>query len=557
MEALPWRDMANRERNLTPTEARVLSRFFSQVEPKAHADIYLVTKLPQEIRATLNGLYSRTHLSMRETFLRRLTRGLEHQGKTLDDLPLPTSSEDVLANVLVEKAGEFLRTYAIDHGHNSLREGAVLHLAVERVSQLVTRFMQRERRASFEESSTRYISFKKEGHWHDPAIRAAGDPWSSLYESALHESFTFYSDSIEQLQAFIRRKRPLADGEDEKAYERAVRAEAFDAARYLLTPAIHTKFGLVADARTIADMVTQLTSHPNEEFRIVGERLREEAERAVPTLLTYARANPFLDEARDTAATLLRELGLTEAADRPEAAETSVRLLGAPDDLDQRLLVGLLFEQAEVPVATLRARIADLSLEERGELFKRLLATRGKRDPMPEGFEAGGMLDFEVVLDFGAYRDIGRHRKGFQQQQRLTTRHGFAVPPLFDEAGLGDRYRAVMSSVGEKAAQLAERFPDGAGYVIPFGYLQRVRIQFDARQMAYFVELRSAPDGHFSYRDIAIRMGEALGTVAPLYAEWVRICASDVFLGRVATEQDADARRQRRQQRAGELGFET
>ena len=152
---------------------------------------------------------------------------------------------------------------------------------------------------------------------------------------------------------------------------------------------------------------------------------------------------------------------------------------------------------------------------------------------------------------------IGRHRKGFQQQQAMTTQHGFVVPELFERAGLAERYRAVLSDVAAKAQSLAERFPLQAQYIIPFAFLQRVRIQFDARQMAYFCELRSAPEGHFSYREVAIRMGDALREVAPLYARFLRLCEETVFLGRVEAEQGADDRRAQREARAQELGFET
>jgi len=534
---------------------RVLSRFFSRVEPREHADIYAVRKLPQEIRATLNGLYSRSHLSMRETFLKRLEQGLATQGKELGDLPLPDSSEDVLSRVLVDKAGVFLRTYAIDHGHNSLREGAMLHLAVEQVSQLVTRFMQRERRASFEESSTRYISFSKQGHWHDPDVLAAGSPWADLYRNAIDESFEFYQESIALLRDHLTATRPPDAGDDPKAYKRAVRAEAFDSARYLLTPALHTKFGLVADARTVADMVTELCSHPLAEFRIVGDRLKQEAEKEVPTLLVHAGENSYRKATRDEVRDYTQTIGSDEAVDGP--GELSVRLLDAPTDLDERLLVSLLYEQGSQSYETLAAHVLGLAASERQSLFERFLSTRGKRDAMPEGFEGAGVLDYEMLVDFGAYRDIARHRKGFQQQQPLTTQHGFAMPPLFEEAGLADRYCRVMASVADKVRRLAESFPNQAGYVVPFGFLQRARVRFDAQQMAYFIELRSAPEGHFSYREIAIAMARELEHVAPLYAQWIRVCTDSVVLGRVEAERERDEIRRRREQRANELGFET
>ncbi|MGK0302047.1 MAG: hypothetical protein ACI89X_002929, partial [Planctomycetota bacterium] len=127
-------------------ERKLLETYFSVVDGPDHADIYLVHSLPAEVAATLNGVYSRSSKSMRDQFLDRLRQGVESQGKTLEDLPLPASKQDELSSVMADKSGKFLKTYAIDHGHNSLREGSVVHLAVERVSQLVTRFIQRERR---------------------------------------------------------------------------------------------------------------------------------------------------------------------------------------------------------------------------------------------------------------------------------------------------------------------------------------------------------------------------------------------------------------------------
>jgi len=542
-------------------EGEILARFFSRVEPQDHADIYAIRHLPQEIRATLNGLYSRSRLSMRETFLRRLSQGLEKQGKGLADLPLGqgVSDEEVLSQVLTDKAGSFLRTYAIDHGHNSLREGAVLHLAIENVSQLVTRFVQRERRASFEESSTRYISFSKEGHWRDPAVMDAGGECAKAYEEALDESFAFYRESIDLVYDHLLNSRSVPEGEDEKAWKRAAKAEAFDSARYLLTPALHTKFGIVADARTISDLVTQLCSHPLEEFQIVGQRIKAEAESEIPTLLTYAGKNEFLASNREMERSLADELFASTPTtdDGIREGKMQVTLLESPDNLDARILASYLYEESGHPYDEILGRVSALSQSELATLFDRILTQRSSRDAVPEGMEAGGVLDFEVCVDFGAYRDIGRHRKGFQQQQRLTTALGYSVPPLFDEAGLGDRYRKTMESVGEKARMVAERFPLASGYLIPFAYFQRVRLRFDLRQMAYFVELRSAPDGHFSYRQVAIEMGDALSEVAPLYARYVKTCREEVLLGRVQSERNKDDRRKQREERARQLGFDT
>ena len=533
-------------------ERRLLQTYFSVVEGPEHADVYLVRNLPGEVAATLNGVYSRSSKSMRDQFLDRLRQGLESQGRKLDDLDVPDAPVDLLSAVMADKSGQFLKTYAIDHGHNSLREGSVVHLAVERVSQLVTRFVQRERRCSFEESSTRYIPFTAESHWRDPDVRAAGGDVASAYDAVLADTFALYTKATERLIAHLQRVRPLKDGEKEGPWLRTLKAEAFDAARYLLTPAIHTKWGMVVDARTLSDVITELKSHPLAEFRLVGERMQQQAEIALPTLLRHAKPNAFAQALHAALPALANELGVVAAPVQRGAATGKTTLLAHDPSLDDRLLASLLYETSQQPMAALLARVKSLTAGQRTELLDKVMAARGAHDAWPQAFEGALPFEFEVVLDFGAYRDIGRHRRGFQQQQLLTTVHGFAVPPLIDDAGLRAEYAAVMEQAAVHQQRVASRFPHAAGYVAPFGFLQRVRLLFDARQVAYFIELRSGPEGHFSYRQVALDMLAHVRAVSPLFARFIRAKEGTAFLGRLDSEMTADERRQRRMQAAGD-----
>jgi thymidylate synthase ThyX len=533
-------------------ERALLAHYFSVVDGPDHADIYLVRNLPAEVAATLNGVYSRSSKSMRDQFLDRLRSGLEAQGRKLESLPLPNAEADTLSAVMADKSGQFLKTYAIDHGHNSLREGSVVHLAIERVSQLVTRFIQRERRCSFEESSTRYIPFTAEAHWRDPDVMATGGEVAAAYEQVLQTTFALYTTATERLLAHLQRLRPLQPGEKEAPWLRTLKAEAFDAARYLLTPAIRTKWGMVCDARTLADVVTELRSHPLAEFRLVGERMQQQAETVLPTLLKHAKPNAFLQHQHTAVASLAAELGVAAATPQTGPASGHTQLLAFDRELDDRLLASLLYEHAQQPFAALVQRVKALTAGQRLELLQKLMAQRGNHDAWPSGFEGGAPFEFETVLDFGAYRDIGRHRKGFQQQQALTTVHGFAVPPLLTEAGLAGDYIATMERAAIAQQRVARAFPQAAGYVVPFGFLQRVRIVFDPRQVAYFIELRSGPEGHFSYRQVALDMLVHVRAVTPLFAQFIRAKEGTAFLGRLDSEMTADDRRQRRMQAAGD-----
>ncbi len=538
----------------SPHERRLLSRYFSVVDKSAHADVYLVRNLPPEVAATLNGVYSRSQLSMRDNFLTRLKKGLQEAGRTLEDLDVGEAPRDVLTDVLADKSGTFLKTYAIDHGHNSLREGSVLHIAVENVSQLVTRFIQRERRCSFEESSTRYISFSNESHWRDPDVMAAGGPAAAAYERTIDTTFALYQRATDMLLGHLERKRPLRPDEKPGAYRRAIKAEAFDAARYLLTPALLTKWGMVVDARTLSDMISELKSHPLHEFRLVGERLKEQGDHAVRTLLAHARADEFTASLYEVLPGLAAECAV--AASASSAGVPAATLLTFDPELDTRLLASLLYESDHRSFAVLQQYARSMTDAERKAVFARALARRGRRDPLPLAFEGAQPFEFELMVDFGAYRDIGRHRKGLQQQQPLTTEHGFVVPPLIDDAGLGDEFRATLEQAAADATVVARAHGAASGYVTPFAFLQRVRLLFDPRQVAYFIELRSGPEGHFAYRHIAIEMFRAVERVSPLFASLIRAQIGSAFLGRMDAEQGADDRRRQRMQRAGDLPAE-
>ncbi|MDO8349195.1 MAG: FAD-dependent thymidylate synthase [Planctomycetota bacterium] len=533
-------------------ERRLLETYFSVVDGPDHADIYLVRNLPPEVAATLNGVYSRSSKSMRDQFLDRLRQGLQAQNKQLEDLPLAEGPRDLLSAVMADKSGQFLKTYAIDHGHNSLREGSVVHLAVEKVSQLVTRFVQRERRCSFEESSTRYISFSAETHWRDPEVMAAGGELARDYDEVLRSTFALYQSATERLLAHLQKLRPLQPGEKEAPWLRTLKAEAFDAARYLLTPAIFTKWGMVADARTLGEVITELRSHPLAEFRLVGERMQQQAEHALPTLLKHAQPNAFLEALHETLPAAARELGVATAAVQRGAAQGHTELLGHDAQLDDKLLASLLYEHAAQPFATLMATVKGLTQGQRHDLLHKLMAARGSHDAWPLALEGAAPFEFEVMVDFGAFRDIGRHRKSLQQQQTLTTAHGFAVPPLMQEAGLAGEYAVTLERTASVQQTIARHFPHAAGYITPFAFLQRVRIQFDPRQTAYFIELRSGPEGHFSYRQVALDMFAHVRASSPLFAQFIRAKEGAAFLGRLDSEMTADERRQRRMKAAGD-----
>ena len=244
----------------------------------------------------------------------------------------------------------------------------------------------------------------------------------------------------------------------------------------------------------------------------------------------------------------------------PAQRQPSVELveLGSRD-LDTRLIASLLYEHSTLSISQLVEKARAMTPDQR--VFDPSSARRRRREartrrPCPLRSRGRKPFEFEILVDFGAYRDIGRHRKGYQQQQVLTVDHGFLVPPLLSEAGLDGEYREVLERTAEHQRVVARQLPLAAGYVTPFAFLQRVRVIFDPRQIAYFIELRSGPEGHFAYREIALQMFRAVEKVSPLFASLIRAKVGSAFLGRMKSEQGAEARRRARMIKAGDLPAE-
>jgi hypothetical protein len=270
----------------------------------------------------------------------------------------------------------------------------------------------------------------------------------------------------------------------------------------------------------------------------------------VKTLLSHAAPNEFLQTQHRELPRLARRLG-TAPRHRGER-RSHVSLLSYDQDLDNRLVASLLYEHSPRSFAECRNAADELSAEQRARLVREVMQARGPHDPWPAGLEGALPFEFEILVDFGAYRDIGRHRKGFQQQQLLTTAHGFVVPPLVAEAGCEREFTATLERAAELQYAVARKHPLAAGYVTPFAFLQRVRILFDPRQLAYFIELRSSPEGHFAYRKIALDLYRELQRVSPLFAGFVRAHTGEALLGRIVAESAADVRRARRMKLAGD-----
>ena len=349
------------------------------------------------------------------------------------------------------------------------------------------------------------------------------------------------------------------------AFDRALRARAFDVARYLLPLAANTSLGQIVNARTLEGQVSRLLSHPLAEVRGLGERLREAAAgaawdpgaagrerlaqtfqsaapemaealrrevRVAPTLVKYAVPNRYATETRalmaEAAAALMGDAAIDQAP--------LVDLIDDADALEVDLAASLLYPVCHYPYRQLRDRVAALEAPARDEIVELGLRERGRHDELLREFAAGHRMRFDILMDIGGFRDMHRHRRCVQLLQGFTGRHGSETPdglgalePVFRGAvdaasAAGARFKARASAVRDSAARHgSEPCEEAAQYLLPLATRIRALFRMDFAQALYIAELRSAPQGHISYRRVAWEMYQAMARRHPALARHFRV----------------------------------
>jgi thymidylate synthase ThyX len=425
----------------------------------------------------------------------------------------PQSFRQIAAELSDEASAEFHEKWVVGYGHASVAEHAVLHLAFENLSRLAVETIESNRLASYTEKSTRYQTWDPEG-FHVPS-ELTGTPHAAAYRRTCEMLFSVYRDSLERLASVVRRSTPRREAESDERWDGRIRSRYVDACRYLLPAASLANVGMTANARVLEHALHKMLSSRLAEVRAVGAEVRAVALREVPTLLKYANASPYLQEAE---ADLIQEATAVPPADSGDW----LKLMSDDPRGEGRVLAAALYPSSQAGIEALEAYVGELNAEGRRGLAAALLGKRGRFDAPLRALEHQ-TFSAEVVLDQGAYFELKRHRLMTQTPQRLTAELGYAVPRLFAEAGIESEYHAAMQSAAETYRSLAAWNPDVAAYVVPNGFKRRVLMTFNLRQAYHLIELRSAANAHFAMRRVALRMADEIRRASPLLASWLRL----------------------------------
>ncbi len=503
----------------------------STAEPdSSETQVYCIHGADPEVQAYAMAKYSRSSLSLKES----------------------------LAELNEQKAEKFLSTFYFQYGHRSIADLAHVAMAIEKLSLLAATLVVDESRWDGQERSTRYQDFRKSGYY---TPEFGNDVERLLYKETIEFLFSEYRKFSELNFQYLASQTPKPAEMTQEAYERTLRARAFDISRYLLPLATNTSLGQIVNARTLETQLSRLLGSPYEEVRLLGDRMKQAArvaawdvnagkrralveaitakdaalgEQARAELLRETRVSPTLVKHAEPCAYELasrRELAQVEAelmAGQSLAPAPAVDLLDE-EPLEIELATTLLYEHSRHRYRQLREAVLGLSQARREEIVDLGMRHRGRHDELLRAYCAGQKFRFDILMDIGAYRDLHRHRRCVQIHQEYCFAHGFDTPREIQEAGYGDLYAEAMqraAAAGQKlAAGLAAcgQACQPAQYLIPLAYRKRTLFKMDFAEVVYISELRTGVGGHWSYRSVAYQMYERVAERYPALAKYFRV----------------------------------
>ena len=487
----------------TEEERRLLLPHFTNLD----RPVFALVNLPETIKGALFARYSRYAGPLRRLYLDEFAADVPEGGR-------PFEGEEG------ERAAGLYERVFMGYGDDSIAQVGGAHVACEWVSNVLTKVLQRGRLAAYLEQSTRYIPYDQ------PLPESAGgghrfyrdDELGPEYAQAMEELFAIYSRSLAQVREWAAERWPRGE-EPEAAWQRSIKAKGLDLLRGLLPAATLSHVGIFASGQAYEQLLLRMLASPLPEARHFATMILEELKKVMPSFVARVeRPNrggewiSYLEQRRESAERWVARLGL----DRAEVSDApSVELIDV-DGSEDELIAASLFESAGSSERTILDRVRALPPDEQAEIIAGLAGNRPNRRHRPgRGWEAV-RYRFEIISDYGGFRDLQRHRMLTCQWQRLSPDLGAGIPDEVREAGAGSEYeRALELSRAEHERLAAAGLRDAAPYALCLGYRIRYLLDLNAREAMHLIELRSGREGHPTYRAVAQAMHERIASVHP------------------------------------------
>ena len=523
----------------TAAEQAILRRYFTNLD----GPVFALVNLPEVVKGALFARYSRSAKSLRRLFIDEFVNDLDVSGDAGID-----------ATVGLERAEALYDKVFFEYGDDSVAQLGGVHLACEQASNILTKALEWGRLMSYLEQSTRYIAYDarlggRYRFFRDPAVLASS--MGARYVGDMDRMFDTYAELVPVLTEHFRRIHPKHADDSDFVYRQAIRAKAFDALRGLLPAASLSNVGIYGSGQGYEALLLRLKSLALPEANQYADLMLTELRKVIPSFLKRVDLPDRGGAWSDYMANNHQAMAAITERIFPEVKSTedrsTVTLVDFDPDGEIKTVAAMLYPFSHEPEEQIEDRVREMTVDERITIMKAYVGDRSNRRHKPGRALERSFYRFDVLSDYGAFRDLQRHRMMTIEWQNLTPHHGYIRPDSVDDAGAAAAFDETMARSAALYGDLSSSFPQQASYAVSLAYRVRYAMQFNSREAMHMLELRSGPQGHPTYRTVAQEMHTQLSEVAghrALAAMMIYVDHSDESdLERLDAERRAEARR--------------
>ena len=525
------------------SEQAALAPYFTSLT----GPVFALVDLPEVVKGALFARYSRSPKSLRRLFVDEFVGAA--------GLSAAAGRGAANAEAGTQRAEQLYERVLSEYGDDSVAQLGGVHLACEGASNLLTKVLEWGRLMAYLEQSTRYIPYddRPDGRYryHVPAELTGS--LHDRYVATLDRCFDTYRAWLPKLRAFYEAKFPRDPAEAEGVYRMTIRAKALDTLRGLLPAATTSNVGIYGTGQGYEQLLLRMRAHPLREVRDYADLMLIELRKVIPAFLKRLDVperggawSAYLEETRKETREVARRLVPPMSASRTtRTPDAVVALTDFDPDGEVKIVAAALYAVSSRGDAELLETARRMTADERSAVLAAYVGKRLNRRHKPGRAFERTSYRFDVLGDYGAFRDLQRHRLLTLEWQRLTPGHGYVMPEEIDEAGAAEDWRRVLGESAELHDAIeAAGLPDVAAYAVSMAYRVRFYMEMNAREAMHVIELRTTPQGHPAYRRICQAMHRLIAARHPAIAAAMTFADhSTVDLERLEAERAAARRR--------------
>jgi thymidylate synthase ThyX len=462
-----------------------------------------------------------------------------------------------------DRAERFYERVFLEYGDESVAELATAQVGIQNVSNVISKIIEESRIGlSYLEKSSRYVSYreKRNGRYLFLDYERAGIPqkYYSRYEEFNTSLFELYEKLFAGVTKYIKEINPyeatkfyLPGGKEvrigeegltedvfRKAYDNSVRSRALDEVRFILPASTLTNVGISGNARAFSHLLERLKVTGLKEADLLYSELIAELKLSFPRLIENVENRHGLENI-DYLRTMKNFVPYNFSTSTVPT-NTTVRLLGWENDetVLNKILAAYYFERTGADYGSIYNHFSSLEVAKKRDILNKISSLRkNRRNKLDRSFEHVHYT-YEINTNFGAFRDLQRHRSLTIQRKVLSAQHGYDIPPIISKIDeLSKEFSNAVKESGDLYNDIYSADNKAAQYVLLFAHKHPTIVTINLRELVYLTELRSTPQAHFDLRYISREMVRRAKEVNPSVESVFRFLnTNEEELGRLSAE---------------------